>query len=210
MSADAASEADPGPCPDCGLGYVRGHAQNERFHPKLHNKTVNGHPTSLADGFYAVTHESPMEIQKLAEAAAITARWETKYDFPSFAACIKNVDEYKTIIAMICIRDRRVCGLLVSRERECNYTASLNSFRPHIFPSWRPTEIVEIRPHVRRAVEMIWVLKKNRRQGVAKESIQALAAHCGMNIGELAHMLPFSEDAVRLWTALKLSLVYIV
>jgi len=209
MSADGAPDNDHGPCPDCGLLYARGYAPDERYHRRVHDKAVNGCRANLANGSYPVTHESHISLQKLAEAAASAARWETKYDFSSFTAVRKKADEYKTI-AMIYIKDGRVCGLLVSRKRECAHTASLNSFQPDSFDSWRPTQVTEVQPHFRRAVDMIWVLKKNRKLGVAKGLIQTLAAQCGMKIEDFAHMIPFSEDAVHLWKALKQSTIYVV
>jgi GNAT superfamily N-acetyltransferase len=57
---------------------------------------------------------------------------------------------------------------------------------------------------------MIWVLKKHRRQGVAKGLIEALARHCELKVEDVAHMIPFREDAVHLWKALKLSTIYVV
>jgi len=209
MSGDAARGNEHGPCPDCGLLYARGYAPDERYHRRVHDDAVNGHRTKLGDGFYAVTHETVMPLQKLAQAAASAARWETKYDFSSFTAIKKSVDEYDTIV-MLCVKDRRVCGLLVSRQRECKYTANLNSFQLGDFDYWRPTECIEVKPHTRRAVDMIWVLKKHRRQGLAKGLIEALAKHCKLRVEDIAHMIPFREEAVHLWKALKLSTIYVV
>jgi ribosomal protein S18 acetylase RimI-like enzyme len=170
---------------------------------------MNGHRAKLCDGFHAVTYETPISLQKLAQAAASAARRDTKYDFPAFTAIKKKVDEYDTI-AMLCIKDGRICGLLVSRQRECIYTANLKSFQLSDFDSWRPTEGIEVQPHTRRAVGMIWVLKQHRRQGVAKGLIEALARHCKLKVEDIAHMIPFREDAVHLWKALKLSTIYLV
>ena len=57
---------------------------------------------------------------------------------------------------------------------------------------------------------MIWVLKKARRQGVAKELVEALATHCNMKTADLAHTVPFCEDALHFWKALGLTSIYIV
>ncbi|MGA9938051.1 MAG: GNAT family N-acetyltransferase, partial [Candidatus Acidiferrales bacterium] len=209
MSQGATPQNENGPCPDCGLQYVRGYAPNERQHRRVHDESVNGHRTKLPDGFRPVTHGFPISEQKRVEAAASTALWETKYDFSSFTAYKKDAEEQKTI-AMLYIKRGRVCGLLVSRQRECKHTASLNSFHPDSFHFWRPTEVTGVEAHSRRVVEMIWVLKKNRRQGVAKELVQALAAHCEIKLGDLAHMIPFRQDALHLWKALKLSTIYVV
>ncbi len=209
MSGDAPTDDEHGPCSDCGLLYARGYIPDERYHRRVHDEAVNGHRAKLDDGFHAVTHGSLISLQKFAQAAASAALWETKYDFSSFTAVKKKVDEYGTI-AMLYAKDGRVCGLLVSRERECKYSANLSSFRSDNFNSWRPTEVIEIKPHTRRAVDMIWVLKKNRRQGVAKGLIEALARHCKLKVEDVAHMTPFREDAMHLWQALRLSNIYVV
>lgn len=209
MSQDATPHNENGACPSCGLQYVRGYGPNERYHRRVHDQTVNGRRTKLADGFYPVTHESRMSMQKLAEAAAGNARWETKYDFSSFTACKKRADEHKTI-AILCVKRGRVCGLLVSRERECRYRATFDAFRPDGHNSWRPDPVRKVEAHPRRAVEMIWVLKKNRRQGIAKGLVHALARLCGTKPEDFAHMIPLREDALNLWKALKLSTIYVV
>jgi ribosomal protein S18 acetylase RimI-like enzyme len=149
-----------------------------------------------------------MPLQKLAQAAASAALWETKYEFSSYSAIKKEVDEFNTI-AMLCVRTGRVCGSLVSRERECAHTAALDSFQEN-HQSWRPTEVVRVQAHRRRALEMIWVLKKKRRQGVAKGLIEALAKYCGLGVEDFAHMVPFTEDALELRKVLGLSNVYVV
>ncbi len=208
MTTPAESDIEQDRCPDCGLLYVHGYAPDERYHRKIHDETLNGHRAKLPDGFHPVTHESPISLQKLAQAAASAAQHETHYDFSSFVAFKKKHDEDKTI-AMIYINAGRVCGLLVTRERECKFTASLNSFHLGGDDS-RPTETRDVEPHVRRAVDMIWVLRKMRNQGVAKGLAQALASHCGMKIGDLAHMVPFTESALNLWKALKMSTIYVV
>jgi hypothetical protein len=205
----SANESAHGACPDCGLGYARDYAPDRRYHRQVHDKAVNGHRTKLSDGFYAVTHQSPISSQNLAQAAASSALWETKYDFSSYTAIKKKVDEYNTI-AMLCVRGGRVCGLLVSRDRKCNCVASLNSFKSDSFHSWYPTNVSEVQSHVRRTVDMIWVLKKNRKQGVAKELIEAFVAHCILKVEDLAHSIPFREDAVHLWKSLRLSTIYVV
>ena len=208
MTTPAQNDIEQDRCPDCGLLYVHGLARDERYHRKIHDQVVNGPQAKMADGFYAVTHESPMSLQKLAQAAASAAHHDTRYDFSSFVAVKKQHDEDKTI-AMIYIEAGRVCGLVVSREQECKFTASLNFFRVDSTDS-RPAETSEVQPHSRRAVEMIWVLKKMRQRGIAKRLAQALASHCGVQITDLAHMIPFSESALHVWKALKLSTIYIV
>jgi len=209
MTTKTAREVEHGPCRDCGLMYARGYAPDERYHRKVHDEALYGRRAELPDGFYAITHESRIALQKLAQSAASAARRETEYDFPSFAAVKKKHDKYKTI-AMICVQGGRVCGLLVSRERECQYSASLNSFQRDQLDGWRPTEIKEVESRNRRAIDMIWVLKESRRQGVAKGLADALANHCGLLLEDFAHMLPFREEAVNLWKALELSTIYVV
>jgi ribosomal protein S18 acetylase RimI-like enzyme len=198
-----------GACPDCGLAYSRGSASDVRLHRRVHDEAVNGHRTKLVDGFYAFSHQSPISLQNLAEAAACAARCETEYDFSSFAAIKKKFDEFNTL-AILCVKGGRVCGLLVSRERECNYVARLNSFKSNRLSSWYPTEFSEVEPLPRRTIDMIWVLKKYRKQGVAKELIEAFTSHCKLKVEELAHSIPFSEDAVHLWESLGISTIFVV
>lgn len=209
MDENASHADEQGPCPDCGLLYLRGFSPDERYHRRVHDEAVNGIRARLDDGFHAITHESRIPLQKLVQAAASAARRETEYDFSSFTAIKKNTDEYNTV-AMLYIKDGRIRGLLVSRERECRYTASLNSFQPDDLHLWRPTVGTEIKAHTRRVIDMIWVLKKYRKQGVAKGLAEAIAAHCRVTIDDLAHMVPFREDALYLWRALKLSTIYVV
>jgi hypothetical protein len=209
MTGGKPNESEHGPCPDCGLLFAPGHGLDERYHRRVHDEALNGHRAKLHNGFHVVTHKSPIALQKLAQAAASAARRETEYDFSSFAAIKKAADEYNTI-AMVYVEEGRVCGLLVSRERECEYTANLSSFQADGLHSWRPTAFTQVEGHARRAIDMIWVLKKKRKQGVATGLAEALAAHCKIKTEELAHMIPFSEDAVRLWKARNLSTIYVV
>lgn len=118
MSGDAPPDNDHGPCPDCGLLYGRGYAPDERYHRRVHDEAVNGHRAKLDDGFHAVTHQSLISLQKFAQAAASAARRETEYDFSSFTAIKKKADEYNTI-AMLCVKERCVCGLLQLISKPC-------------------------------------------------------------------------------------------
>jgi hypothetical protein len=189
--------------------YKRGDAPDERYHRRAHDDALNGPRAKLDDGFHAVTHKSPISVQRLAQAAGSAARRDTAYDFNSFAASKKNSDEFETV-ALICTKDGRVVGLLVSRERESKHTTNLDSFQADGFDSWRPIEATEIGTHRRRAIDMIWVLKKNRKQRVAKGLANALSVYFKMEIKEFAHMTPFRQDAVALWKALGQSTIYVV
>ena len=209
MSAKLARDAEHGACPDCGLLYKRGYAPDERHHRSVHDAVLNGPRSNLDDGFHAVTHKSPISVQRSAQAAGSAARRDTAYDFNSFAASKKNSDEFDTVV-VICTKAGRVVGLLVSRERESKHTTNLDSFEADDFDSWRPTEATEVGAHRRRAIDMIWVLKKHRKQGVARGLAEALSSHFKMEIKEFAHMTPFREDAVALWKALGQSTIYVV
>ena len=166
-------------CSECGLDYCRGYAPDERNHRAVHDKTVNGHRTKLPDGVHFVTHRSPMRLQKLVELAASSALWDTKYDFSSFTAIRKQGDEYETVAAFF-VSDARVCGLVVSRERDCEYTADLTTFQVGESGTWRPTNVSKVELHKRRAIDMIWVLRRRRRQGIAHRLMLALAGHCAV------------------------------
>ncbi len=202
------SRQSDGPCQECGLDYVRGSRSDERNHKKFHDRVVNGCKTKLPDGCHIVTHRSDIAMQKLAEAAASEALHETKYDHISFYADKKVFDAEKTI-AVITVSNGRVCGLVVSRERDCECKAQLQDFKQNHLHFWRPTKADKVQPQKRRALDMIWVLNSNRRQGVARRMVQALAEHCKMKVGDLGHVTPFSEDALRLWQGFKLSTIYL-
>jgi hypothetical protein len=149
-----------------------------------------------------------MAIQRLAQDAASAGKQEAGYDFTSFYGVKKKFDEHNTI-AVISVANGRVVGLVVSVEGKCSCSVDLTSFQADHFGSWRPTSGTEVEPHRRRVIGMIWVLKAKRRQGVAQGFIKALAEHCNMKIEDIAHMLPFTEDAVRLWIGFKLSTIYV-
>jgi hypothetical protein len=197
------------PCSECGLDYCRGYAPDERYHRGVHDKTVNGHRTKLTDGFHFVTHRSPMRLQRLVELVASSARWDTKYDFSSFTAIQKQGDEFTTVAAF-CVSNARVSALLVSRVRDCEHTADLATFQVDVFGAWRPAKTSKVEMHMRRAIDLIWVLRRSRRQGIAKRLMLEFAEHCGVKVEDLAHMVPFREDAVRFWTALGCATVFIV
>ena len=84
-------------CPECGLRYSAEYTPDVRYHRRVHDKAVNGPKTKLADGFHAITHQTPILIQRLAQGAASLALCETGYDFTSFYAQKKRFDEQKTI-----------------------------------------------------------------------------------------------------------------
>ncbi len=57
---------------------------------------------------------------------------------------------------------------------------------------------------------MIWVLKKDRNQGVARSLVESLTNHCNSQLDDLAHMLPFSKGVLHFWKQLRLSTIYVV
>jgi hypothetical protein len=196
-------------CAECGFTYREHHGGDVQNHTRMHDKALKGTKTVLPDGFHAITHQSPIALQKLVESAAKAASYETGYDFPSFYAAKKRIDEFQTI-AIICVRGKRVVGLLVSRLRDCKYKARLDSFQQSDLNLWLPTALSQIEIHKRRTFEMIWVLKNQRRQGIAQGLIKSLTEKCKTTMEEIAHMAPFSEDALKLWQGMKLCTIYVV
>ena len=191
-----------GPCAECGCEYVWGLKSDERRHNKYHDRAVNGYKTRQPDGCHFVTHRSEMALQLLAQAAASEAHYETEYDFTSFSAEKTEHDEHETIAA-IYVKGGRVCALIVSRKRECHWKARLQDIAEH-----RPNAEA-IQTHKRRAVDMIWVLKNCRRQGIAKRIVRAMAEHCKVSVEDLAHLTPLSTDAINLWHSLRLTTIYL-
>jgi hypothetical protein len=150
-----------------------------------------------------------MPMQKLTQAVAHLSNWDAGYDSVCFTAMKKKIDEYGTI-AMIYVDKHRACALIVTRNRECKYTANLDSFKLHGSRSWGPKKTNSIRPHLRRAIDMIWVAKNRRKERLAQALAKELAAHCSMGIKDFAHTLPFRGDVVHLWKALGLSTIYLI
>jgi hypothetical protein len=180
-----------------------------RRHKKLHDRAEYGCKTTLPDGCHVITHQSRMPTQKLAEGAASEALRDTRYNFISFSAQECNSDPYATI-AVIAVREHRVCGLLVSRERECGWKAELADFAENHFHQFIPTKAEPVACHKRRTLDMIWVLKRHRNEGLAVKMVQALGDNCGVQAEEFAHLLPFTEAALKFWLARNLSPIYVV
>ena len=202
------AQDESGRCAGCGLLYVRGSATDENYHQTFHDLRVNGPKSKLADGFHVVTHKASLFLQRHAQAAAIAARRETGYDFPSFVAS-KEADRSRTI-AIIYVWNGRVIALVVSREHTCEYQTPLSSFAPGVDSPCRSAEALRIEPHSRRAIEMMWVLKGKRRKGIARRLIDALAEQCSLRIEDFAHMTPLSEDAAAFWRSCGLSMIHVV
>lgn len=192
-----------GPCAECGCEYVRGSSSDERRHRKIHDRVINGNKTTLSDGYHFVTHRSPMAIQRLAYAAACEAHYENEYDIISFSAQKIRYDEFATI-AVIFVSGGRVCGLIVSRVRECVWKARLDDIKNN-----RSNEAERVPQKMHRAVDMIWVLKSSRRRGIAKGIVRELAENCKIDVDSLAHLKPLSKAAIGLWKGIGLSTIYL-
>jgi hypothetical protein len=94
--------------------------------------------------------------------------------------------------------------------RPCQNCAELDSFREGDFGYWRPSQIEEVEVTRRRAIDMIWVLRKHRGGGeIAMGLVRALGEHCGLAIEEFAHETPFTAAAVRFWSRQGLSAVFL-
>jgi ribosomal protein S18 acetylase RimI-like enzyme len=143
-----------------------------------------------------------MAQQRLAQAAASQALYETEYDFTSFSAAEFGHDEHETI-AVIYVKGGRVCALVVTRQRRCEWKLQLEDIANKCL-----TNSEKVPLHTRRAVDMIWVLKSSRRQGIATSIVRKLAEHCKISVDSLAHLPPMSDAAISLWRSLRLSTVY--
>ena len=192
-------------CPDCGLGYVPG--VNDEVHKEFHDRVINGFTTDLPDGFHPITNNSPMPLQRVAESAAQAAHDDNTYDFAAFAAS-EDLDEYNTVV-LVWVYERRVCGFIASRERLCCRRTRLDSFRQG-FDGWRPNAMEETPDEQRRNIDMIWIIRKHRRQGYARTLVQELARHCRMGVEEFGHMLPFTESALLFWQTFSFITIYVV
>jgi ribosomal protein S18 acetylase RimI-like enzyme len=196
-------------CRDCGVGYIPGDRMTEFYHWRSHDRAVNGVPTKLVNGFHAITHRSLMPSQNRTQTISHIANWDAGYDSVCFSAMKTKSDEYDTI-AMICVDGQRACALIVTRNKECKYTAKLDSFKSVGMGSWLPPKRNLMELHNRRAIDMIWVAKNRRRQGLAQRLAKELATYCAIGLQEFAHTLPFRGGAIHRWKALNLSTIYLI
>ena len=63
-------------------------------------------------------------------------------------------------LAVIKVENRRVIGLIVTRNRSCRYHLPLAKFADDAITGWRPTEVDEVPKTSRPNGRMIWVLKR--------------------------------------------------
>jgi hypothetical protein len=190
-------------CPECGFGYIAGLPSNETAHEAFHQEHVNGPSVDLEEGTYFIDARTDRNIREVVAVAARLSNRDTNYDFPLYDGS-DDEDEYVTLV-VIKVSERRIVGLIVTRVRDCEYTAELESFAPDVTGGWRPTNAERIPRHSRRALDMIWVLKKYRGKGILRGMLLDLSAHINEPVSELSHSLPFTEDAVSFWKKLNLT-----
>lgn len=194
-------------CAECGFRYLESEPSNVRAHRNIHDRAVNGPKTTLPDGIYFVNPGSHRRLRQLAYGAAQIARQDTGYDFPSFTVWDRPDHRYQPELAMQ-VLDNRVVGLVVTRMRPCRHRASLSSFADR--DGWRPVVTEKVPEERRRTIDMLWVLRKKRGGGdIAWGLVEAVAQHCGTNVGAVAHSLPFTEAALRFWVKRDLTDIYV-
>lgn len=185
-------------CADCGLSYIRGLRADELHHRRFHDEAVGGPKTTLKDGFHVIATNSSNRNREIAARASVLAKRDAKYDFPAYLAYEDN-----NAVAFILVLRRRVVGLVVTRERVCDQRATVESLSRRDSGDSVPSAL-------RRSIEMVWVLKKYRRQGFARQLIVQVAKHFGLPLEAFAHTTPITDDALALWRRLGLKELYIL
>jgi len=136
----------------------------------------------------------------LVQWAASMARFELNHDQPQFAARKDDADPDLTVAAIF-VEQGRVKAMIVSRMMNCG--GQVDILTEH--------HVVEQCPEVkRRAINMIWVLRKSRRLGVAKKLIKFLNDYCGSEVDELGHLMPITPEALQLLRSMGLKQIFVV
>lgn len=189
-------------CRDCNLKYVRGDQEDDLHHDRYHDEAVNGPKVENPDGYYTVNSGSPLSIRLATGRAAVLAKRDADYDFPSY---VEDDDDPATM-ALILVLKGRIVALIVSRKQQCCHTVDLEEYGRAL----DEIPLTQVPPHSRTAVEMIWLLKANRGSSVAMDLVQTLAKQFHMEYGELAHLMPFTDAALKFWRKLGITTAYVI
>jgi ribosomal protein S18 acetylase RimI-like enzyme len=189
-------------CEECHLQYFRGVSEEELHHQRYHDEVVNGPQVILGDGYFLINLHSPLSLRQATARAAVLAKRETHYDFPSYTAD----DDDSDTNAAIAVRQGRIVGLIVTRNQECSCTVELDQYAQAV----DEVALDEVTPHRRTAVEMIWVLKAHRGSSIARHLVAKLTKDLSTDADQLAHMTPFTDAALRFWQKLGIIKAYVV
>src|SRR6266700_90938 len=181
-------------CNECNLQYLRGVSEEELHHHHYHDEVVNGPKSVLGDGYFVITIETALVVREATERAAVLAKRDTHYDFPSYTAD----DDDPDTVAAIAVRQGRIVGLIVARHQECRHTVELDQYAQAV----DQIALSEVTPHCRPAVEMIWVLSAQRGSSIAKHLVAKLTNALNTDADQLAHMTPFTDAALNFWQKL--------
>jgi ribosomal protein S18 acetylase RimI-like enzyme len=189
-------------CRDCDLRYVRNDSADEQHHREYHDERIDGPKTAMSSGLYLVSSSSNICTRKLAAQAAIHAKRDAGYDFPAYTVDEQNAEDQP--LALIAVAQERVVGLIVTSYRVCQHRTTVAGLS-------EPTlSIEDVPPSSRRAIEMIWVLKKCRRAGLARRLVTEVCRSLQVSLKEVAHVTPFTDDALQFWQSFSLHNLFVV
>ena len=183
----------------CGFSYVRGLAEDEALHRKIHSEYFIGPsvPSVLKtpvlgeiDGYavHVVDGRSPFDTRrKIAHVAMVAHR--------SMSAYPAGYDGTVT-------EDNQRLYVLVERRRVIGFVLSARDTRFWRL-RWSEGGLVELLDrnasiHVGHKIGRVWIAAKFQRRGLAKRLLLVASAHLGMGISEMAWEVPFTASGSAL------------
>jgi hypothetical protein len=192
-------------CPECGFCYVLGLREDEERHRIFHDEEMSGPKSDMKDGIHVVTINDSLQWKRVVEQVFRVGRRDSPYEFSLFEA--DEAAKNNPIASLKVIGGRAIAGVL-TRERSCEHHTLLDTFTPR-GDGLHPASWNDLKPHMRRAIEFIWVQKRHRRKGLLGECLSALSDSVGIPIAEFSHRVPFTPDAYRFWARRGLGTVYL-
>jgi len=189
------------PSCECGLTYSDKWPPDVRRHRREHDEYLHGVPGKpLSDDevldpnpecrIIVVRPNSSRRQHDRVERVASRANSEMRYDFGIYHTCEREAHHQFGMHPLLAWRDNRAIGFLLLERRS------------HV-GEWRwadecPEGIPLIETSARWTIGFVWVLRKFRRQGVARRMLSNASRFCGTQIADLCWYWPLSDDGEAL------------
>ncbi len=183
-------------CDECGCMYVPSLPQDIKHHNWWHERLILGFKTRKSkndevvwenESFYLthVTPNSSLSQRNKAELASQLAKGglgrKARFSYFSFRAKDTKIKDYHLFILHY---KSRGIGLFVIKKKAC------------IEAKWENDRLVST--HVITEpiwiVDMVWIVSSQRHKGIAKNTINAIAKHFGVQANSLGWSTPFTES----------------
>jgi len=187
-------------CDECGCMYVPSLPQDIKHHRWWHERLILGFKTKKLkndeivreDGDFYVTHitpNSPLPQRNKAELASKLAKGglgrDAGFSYFSFRAKDTQLKDYHLFIPHNIARG---IGLFVIKKETC-LEAKWDIEKLTL--TGKITEPIYI-------VDIVWIASSQRRKGIAKDTINAIARYFGIQATSLGWSTPFTESGEHL------------